>query len=113
MSDGHLLALVGALGILGSVIYGLLQVVKAAIPKAKRKTTLGQVTLKAAPLVLGCALCLVPGLLEGLAALLGLYLPVMTTSAQSLVGLLAGTWSHSLHSILRRRVRNTLEGVDG
>ena len=106
MTDS-ILVLSGALGLLGLAIYGLLQVVKIAVPRRKRKSPLGAVTMKAAPLLLGAGLVSTPGVLSGLASLFG-ELPPMTLSARVVLGTIAGATATTTHSLMRKRVEDAL-----
>jgi hypothetical protein len=104
----QILALSGALGLLGVAIYGALQIVKAGVPARLRKETgLGRAAMKAAPLVLGAALCAIPGVVSGLANIFG-DLPELEASARVVLGLVAGATATTTHSIMRKRLSEAL-----
>lgn len=102
----------GALGILGLAVYALVQVLKTATGPDWRKTRAGRAALKASPLVLGAILAVVPGVLDGCAAIFYGQLPALATSARALLGLVAGSFSTTIHAIARRKVVERLEGAE-
>tara|TARA_Y100001973_G_C5093684_1_gene278873 strand:+ start:19 stop:345 length:327 start_codon:yes stop_codon:yes gene_type:complete len=102
--QNEIFILFGALGVLGSAVYGSIQVIKAATSSAWRKSSRGgRVAMKAAPLLLGAGLCAIPGLLSGLGSLFG-SMPELTLSARVVVGIAAGAFATTYHSMMRRRI---------
>lgn len=94
----------GALALLGLAIYAVIQVVKASTGAEWRATRTGRGALKAAPLVVGAALAAVPGVLDGLAELFGGPIPDLALAARTTLGVVAGSFSTTIHAIARRKV---------
>lgn len=99
-----ILVLGAVCAVVGSAIYGALQVIKAATSSEWRKNAAGRSTMKAAPLLLGAGLMAIPDVLGGLGDLFG-GLPELAVSARVVVGLAAGAFATTFHSIIRTRIR--------
>ena len=102
----------GAPVMLGLTVYALLQVLKAATGDGWRRTRAGRATMKAAPLALGAILATIPGALDGCAALFGGELPELAVSVRAMLGIVAGSFSTTIHSIARKKVVERLEGAE-